>query len=328
MLIGKIVNCNTKSFSFNGNETVKDVLQSLQAKGQFKNTLPQYDIFLSHATIDQAVLKTAKNFFEERGKTVFIAEDYYNENGKSENNINNLRIAMDKSKAFYYLLSPHETVSGFMPWEIGYYDGKYGDKRKVKVLSMDENINFEEAIGRHEFLQLYKNREPLIISGFPGIGRTYLQKHKSDLKILHLDSPDFSWKKNNNGTFVTDVNGKRIRNPEFPNNYIKCLKKAIKGGYDIILISSHDSVRNALNDLNITHALVYPAADMKPEITKRCMTTTVLRNSLPFINKNWEHFINSMKKDSCPNKFELNPGQFLSDIQTYLTKLNNCGRIL
>ena len=84
-----------------------------------------------------------------------------------------------------------------------------------------------------------------IYSIFPACGKTWLYEHQEDygLKILDSDSSEFSWIR------CYDAYGRpttKLRNPDFPNNYIKHIKENI-GKYDCIFVSSHKSVREALN---------------------------------------------------------------------------------
>ena len=74
-----------------------------------------------------------------------------------------------------------------------------------------------------------------IISAFPGTGKSvYHEKHP--LTTLDSDSSNFSW---------IEVDGVKLRNPQFPENYIEHIKKNI-GIYDFIFVSSHSVVREAL----------------------------------------------------------------------------------
>lgn len=56
----------------------------------------------------------------------------------------------------------------------------------------------------------------------------------------------------------------KVRNPEFPNNYIQHIKDNI-GKVDIICVSSHLKVRQALTDAGIKFITVYPKEDMLDE---------------------------------------------------------------
>lgn len=67
-----------------------------------------------------------------------------------------------------------------------------------------------------------------IISAFPGTGKSYVYRKyiNSDLKIIDSDSSKFS-------------------KEYFPANYIEHIKRCL-GRYDIVFVSSHKSVRQAL----------------------------------------------------------------------------------
>lgn len=106
-----------------------------------------------------------------------------------------------------------------------------------------------------------------IYSIFPACGKTWLYEHQEDydLKILDSDSSEFSWIK------IRDAFGMdtKIRNPDFPNNYIRHIKENI-GKYDCIFVSSHASVREALDKEGIDFTIVYPESSCKAEWVGRC----------------------------------------------------------
>ena len=96
-------------------------------------------------------------------------------------------------------------------------------------------------------------KHPIIISGFPLVGKTYVfeNQDKTPFSITDSDSSSFSWTK--------DSDGNRVRNSEFPQNYIDHLKGLIaEGKYDVILVSSHNQVQQAMLDNDINFYCVYP----------------------------------------------------------------------
>lgn len=101
-----------------------------------------------------------------------------------------------------------------------------------------------------------------IYSVFPACGKTWLCEHQEDynLKILDSDSSKFSW---------IYVNGARERNPAFPANYIAHIKENLDK-YDCIFVSSHASVREALDAEGIDFTIVYPEMSCKAEWVGRC----------------------------------------------------------
>ena len=115
-----------------------------------------------------------------------------------------------------------------------------------------------------------------IYSIFPACGKTWLYEHQEDygVKILDSDSSEFSWieypiihKDHNN--MYEKAQTIKFRNPDFPNNYIKHIKENI-GKYNYIFVSSHKSVRDALDKEGIDFTIVYPEQSCKAEWVGRC----------------------------------------------------------
>lgn len=94
----------------------------------------------------------------------------------------------------------------------------------------------------------------VIISAFPGMGKTYYCNNANGVIAADSDSSKFSWINNEDGT--------RERNPEFPKNYIEHIKGLI-GKVDFIFVSTHEDVRNALIENNIPFILVFPYSGLK-----------------------------------------------------------------
>lgn len=139
----------------------------------------------------------------------------------------------------------------------------------------------------------------LIISAFPGCGKSHCVKHEQDKfkeMIVDLESSDYSWRK--------DENGARERNPEFPKNYIEKIKEGI-GTANIIFVSSHKEVRDALKEAGLKYILVYPNHYQKEEYLKRYEKRG---NSPKFINQidyNWEEWIDECDNETFPIKIKL-----------------------
>jgi hypothetical protein len=139
----------------------------------------------------------------------------------------------------------------------------------------------------------------LVVCAFPGSGKSVFYQsysvyegHVNGIRILDSDSSEFSW--------VLDENGNKTnqRNPKFPLNYIKHIKDNIDK-QDIIFVSSHELVRNALHDANIKYINIYP----KDNITnmKEWRNRFIQRgNSQSFIDivmTNWSNWIKDMEND-------------------------------
>lgn len=140
-------------------------------------------------------------------------------------------------------------------------------------------------------------KDTLLISGFPGVGKTSLyQKSSGDFIILDSDSSTFD-------------------KAEFPNNYIRHIKENI-GKVDIILVSSHKDVRLALESNNIEFFLVYPNIGLKDEYLERYKKRGSTQAFIDLISKNWELWINEIiELENSKNmmKFELKSNEYLSE---------------
>lgn len=149
----------------------------------------------------------------------------------------------------------------------------------------------------------------IIISAFPGTGKSWIHENNSiskNLKILDSDSSEYSWE--------GDPSNK-IRNKDFPANYIKHIKEESRH-FDIIFVSSHKTVREALNENKIAYLLFYPDISLKNEYAERYKSRG---NSPEFINtvmENWENWIGELESQRhmyCVTRICMDKGKFLSD---------------
>lgn len=120
-----------------------------------------------------------------------------------------------------------------------------------------------------------------IISAFPGTGKTmYHSKHKET--TLDSDSSDFSW--------VIDGDGNKVRNPDFPKNYIEHIKENI-GKYEFIFVSSHKEVREALLDECLFFYLVYPDDRRRDEFIERYRSRGNDEKFIQLVSDNWDNWM-------------------------------------
>lgn len=140
-------------------------------------------------------------------------------------------------------------------------------------------------------------KETIIISGFPGVGKTSLYNMKSDdLIILDSDSSAFD-------------------KADFPENYIKHIKENM-GKVDIILVSSHKDVRLALDSNKIKYILIYPNLSLKDEYLERYRIRGSVQPFIDLISKNWELWIKEIiehEHSEYLTKIELESGEFVTD---------------
>lgn len=156
-------------------------------------------------------------------------------------------------------------------------------------------------------------KDTKIFSVFPASGKTYAAKKLTEegYKVLDLNSSEYSHKYYNFSAYDYKVD--RVKDPSFPQNYIKAIKDAI-GKYDFIFISTHREVREELEKNNIRYSLVYPNYSMKNEWVGRCY----LKGDKELCDKlanNWNQWIEELieeldnvtySKDGCTNRVFLN----------------------
>lgn len=147
-----------------------------------------------------------------------------------------------------------------------------------------------------------------VISAFPACGKTFACEYFKNKVILDSDSSQFSW--------VYTDNNEKIRNPDFPDNYISHIKYNI-GTADYILVSSHQNVREALKAANIKFMLVYPNKKLLHEWVGRCYLRKNNGFSIDLLVEKWDEWIAQCKEESEENgifSYELSSGEYLSDV--------------
>ncbi len=159
------------------------------------------------------------------------------------------------------------------------------------------------------------NKKTIVVSAFPGCGKSYCfdNYQESCDGILDSDSSDFSWVKDEDG------NNTKVRNPNFPSNYIKHINKNI-GTVGIIFVSSHAVVRNELKDNNINYTLVYPSKKLKDSWMQRFKDRGNDIGFIDFISNNWDSFIDNMSEEKFPSKISIfKKDGYISEILDYIT---------
>lgn len=149
-------------------------------------------------------------------------------------------------------------------------------------------------------------KKTIILSGFPGVGKSFMFNN-SNISVLDSDSSNFSWIKDSEG------NNTKERDPKFPKNYINHIKKNI-GKVDIIMVSSHDIVRNALKENNISYLLFYPSIELKEEYLERYKSRGNDESFINMISSNWNKFITEIEKETFPILVKLEEYEYIKSV--------------
>lgn len=164
-----------------------------------------------------------------------------------------------------------------------------------------------------------------IYSVFPACGKTWLYEHQKDygLKILDSDSSYFAWiwecpENDERGMYSPNARKTEKRNPSFSQNYIDHIKCKIESGkYDYIFVSSHASVREALDKEGIEFTIVYPEYSCKNEWVGRCFDREKNGESgcgAEVMYNNWEQWITECFETGIDHKeIVLHPREHLSN---------------
>jgi nucleoside-triphosphatase THEP1 len=135
-------------------------------------------------------------------------------------------------------------------------------------------------------------KRTLVASGFPGTGKTTCAK--------------------NTGEKVLDSGWSKFNNDEFPSNYMNHIQDNL-GKADIIFVSFHDAVRQAMRLRGIDYVLIYPDRSLKDEYLERFKKRGNPESFIRLLDENWNSFIDSMEADKNEAKIILKSGEYISD---------------
>ncbi|KAH6970444.1 hypothetical protein BKA56DRAFT_496862 [Ilyonectria sp. MPI-CAGE-AT-0026] len=158
-------------------------------------------------------------------------------------------------------------------------------------------------------------QKAIIISAFPCAGKSWLQHHShTGYPVLDLDSSRIS--------FLGDG---KPRNPQFKENYLDEIQKFI-GQRTVILVSTHEELRNGLKDRGLKYSLVFPERGLK----NQWLTRLKKRGDYglaDLLQEDWDKFITGCMNQKGCEIHPLGSGQYLSTIiedieRQYWTKLD------
>jgi hypothetical protein len=146
-----------------------------------------------------------------------------------------------------------------------------------------------------------------IIAAFPGTGKSYFASSPDhSISVTDLDSHSYTSGYGDDG---------KVRNPDFPNNYLADIKKTI-GSIDLLLVSCQPEVIAALRKLGLKFTLVYPERVLRDEYVRRFE----VRGSSQFftnqLSNSWDHFLDFLEGQADCEKIQLGSGQYISDVSS------------
>lgn len=161
---------------------------------------------------------------------------------------------------------------------------------------MKDNKSTIDPFEKYLVKDVIKNT--IVISAFPGTGKTHYYSAKST-----------------RGKYVLDSDSSKFDKSEFPQNYIDHIKSQ-NGKVNIIFVSSHKEVREALVANEIGFILVYPEIGLKDEYIERFKKRGSSEAFISLLLDKFEEWVTQlMNQKDCVHNV-LKSGQYISDIIT------------
>lgn len=168
----------------------------------------------------------------------------------------------------------------------------------------------------------------IVMSAFPGTGKSEIFKRALELGLkpafVQFDDHTLEYELHiakAPGIPVFDSDSSKFDKNAFPGNYIKHIQNVLNTCNDVvILVSSHDNVREALRDAGIEYHLCYPQIELKADYIERYKERGSPEAFVNMMEEKWVDFIGSCEADPTPLKCILSEGEYLID---YLKPLLN-----
>lgn len=115
-----------------------------------------FDIFLSHSYLDKDLVFKLKNYLEDQKLSVYV--DWIDDKQLEREAVNaetaeRLRKRMKQCQSLLFATSSNSTVSKWMPWECGYFDGINGKIAVLPIADSDENsFDGQEYLGLYPYI--------------------------------------------------------------------------------------------------------------------------------------------------------------------------------
>ena len=120
-----------------------------------KDTNKTFDIFLSHSYLDREVVLGLYIELSNMGYSVYvdwIVDPQLNRNSITKESAELIRNRMKSSRSLLYAISTNAQMSKWMPWELGFVDGKTG---RCAIVPVANEITPSDNFNRSEYLILY-----------------------------------------------------------------------------------------------------------------------------------------------------------------------------
>ena len=114
-----------------------------------------FDIFLSHSYLNADGVLALRAEIKSMGFSVYVdwvVDSHTDREDVTKETADLIRERMGQCGSLFYVTSSAATDSKWMPWELGYFDGK---KQKVAILPVFESDRATNSYSGQEYLGLY-----------------------------------------------------------------------------------------------------------------------------------------------------------------------------
>ena len=151
---------NAKNKNITNTSETKDAIlmqnKKVAKRNNEKRRVSQYDVFLSHSSLDKKDILSLVDLFINAGYAVYVDWIEDEELDRSEvtpKTAQLLKKRMNSSQGLAYVASSNTAQSKWCPWELGYFDGKR--KKRCCILPIMEAGDFagQEYLGLYPYLR-------------------------------------------------------------------------------------------------------------------------------------------------------------------------------
>lgn len=162
--------------------------------------------------------------------------------------------------------------------------------------------------------------KPIVICGFPGIGKTYASKNFGKTYVsknvvmsansLDMDSSEYHWKTRFDGRKKDEVEN-------WEDKYVDAISETYEGfnALRYIFVSTHAKVREKLRERNIPYIIVRPDEGLRNDYMIKYMKRQSDIDSICKLYENWNAWLFDLELDPMP-KITLGYDEYLLDILT------------
>ena len=264
--------------------------------------------------IDVGIINIIQKLNIKGYKTIYSCEGHFTRMEDGNDFIyNDAHIIFDKYICIKSQIEKHGLPKYWEYEVINVNDGDICDSIRTSVNLKDIDVNmfeFDQYTNNIKYVYLSELeawvdslddisniKAGVVISAFPGTGKSWMTNVGTvpgitDPAISDSDSSSFSW--------IVDEDGNKVRNPEFPDNYIKHIK-SIRDTTDIIFVSSHEIVRDALIENGIDFYIIIPHKNRKEEFIELYKQRGNTTEFVETLSKKWDEWLDEIEKFAAIN---------------------------